>query len=107
MQALQITDGRDSLWQWDTGVRIKVYGCTEIDQMHFITPAGTISKELSDNECDIPDSALQTAGLLKMYAFDRKETGGVTKCDFLLEVKNRPKPADYIDPPDEYDNLEE
>ena len=107
MQAIQIADGRTSLWQWDTGVSIKVYGCTDVDQMHFVTPAGVISKELVNNECDVPDAALQTAGLLKMYAFDRTENGGVTRCDFLLMVKARPKPADYIDPPDEYDNLEE
>ena len=106
MQAIQITDGRTSLWQWDTDVRVKVYGCAYVDQMHFVTPAGVISKELVNGECDVPDAATQTAGLLKMYAFDRTENGGVTRCDFLLMVKARPKPADYIDPPDEYDNLE-
>lgn len=106
MQAIQITDGRTSLWQWDTGVSIKVYGCTDVDQMHFVTPGGIISRDLVDGECGVPDTALQTEGLLKMYAFDRTETGGVTRCDFLLMVKARPKPADYIDPPDEYDNLE-
>lgn len=106
MQAIKITDGRTSLWQWDTGVRIKVYGCTDVDQMHFVTPGGIISRELVNNECDVPDTALRTDGLLKMYAFDRTETGGVTRCDFLLAVKARPKPADYIDPPDEYDNLQ-
>ena len=107
MQAIQITDGRTSLWQWDTGVSIKVYGCTDVDQMHFVTPGGIISRDLVDGECNVPDTALQTEGLLKMYAFDRTETGGVTRCDFLLMVKARPKPADYIDPPDEYDNLSE
>lgn len=107
MQAIKITDGRTSLWQWDTGVRIKVYGCTDVDQMHFVTPGGIISRELVDGACGVPDTALQTDGLLKMYAFDRTENGGVTRCDFLLMVKARPKPADYIDPPDEYDNLSE
>lgn len=107
MQAIQITDGRTSLWQWDTGVSIKVYGCTDVDQMHFVTPGGIISRDLVDGECGVPDTALQTEGLLKMYAFDRTENGGVTRCDFLLMVKARPKPADYIDPPDEYENLEE
>lgn len=106
MQAIQITDGRTSLWQWDTGVSIKVYGCTDVDQMHFVTPGGIISRDLVDGECNVPDTALQTEGLLKMYAFDRTEIGGVTRCDFLLMVKARPKPADYIDPPDEYDNLQ-
>lgn len=107
MQAIQITDGRTSLWQWDTGVRVKVYGCTDVDQIHFVTPGGIISRELVDGECGVPDTALQMDGLLKMYAFDRKANGGVTRCDFMLLVKARPKPADYIDPPDEYDNLEE
>jgi hypothetical protein len=60
MQAIQITDGRTSLWQWDTGVRIKVYGCTDVDQMHFVTPGGIISRELVDGECGVPDTALQT-----------------------------------------------
>lgn len=106
MAAIQIVDGRTSLWQWDTGVRIKVYGCSEIDQMHFVTPGGIISKELIDDECGVPDAALQTAGLMKMYAYDRTDTGAITRRDFMLMVNARPKPTDYIDPPDEYDNLQ-
>ena len=106
MAAIQIVDGRTSLWQWDTGVRIKVYGCSEIDQMHFVTPGGIISKDLVDSECNVPDAALQIAGLLKMYAYDRTDTGAITRHDFVLMVNARPKPADYIDPPDEIDNLQ-
>lgn len=106
MAAIQIVDGRTSLWQWDTGVRIKVYGCSEIDQMHFVTPGGIISKDLVDSECSVPDAALQIAGLLKMYAYDRTDTGAITRHDFVLMVNARPRPADYIDPPDEYDNLQ-
>lgn len=107
MQTIRMVDGRKVLYQWDTGVRIKVHGCDNVDQMHFVTPAGIISRELVDGECDIPDAALQTAGLLKIYAFDRTENGRVTRCEFLLKIKERPKPVDYIDPPDEYDNLSE
>ena len=106
MTAIQILDQRSSVWQWDTGVKIKVYGCNDVDQMHFETPEGLISRAVVDDECIVPDTALQTAGVLKMYAYDRNEAGGITRTDFTLLVRARPKPADYIDPPDEVDNLQ-
>lgn len=106
MPAIQILDGRTSVWQWDTGVKIKLYGCNDVDQMHFETPEGLISRAAVDDECSVPDSALQTAGMLKMYAYDRNEAGGITRNDFALWVRARPKPADYVDPPDAVDNLQ-
>ena len=107
MPAIQILDGRTSVWQWDTGVKIKLYGCNDVDQMHFETPDGLISRAVVDDECSVPDSALQTAGMLKMYAYDRNEAGGITRNDFTLWIRARPKPADYVDSPDEVDNLDE
>lgn len=106
MAAIQIVDGRTSLWQWDTGVKLRLFGCNLVDQMHFDTLDGVILRELVNGECDVPDAALQTAGLLHVYAFDRTSTGGVTRHDFSILVGARPKPADYIDPPDEADTIE-
>lgn len=106
MAAIQIVDGRTSLWQWDTGVKLRLFGCSLVDQMHFDTPDGVIMRELVNGECAVPDAALQTAGLLHVYAFDRTSAGGVTRHDFSILVGARPKPADYIDPPDEADIIE-
>lgn len=106
MPVIQITDGRSALWQWDTGVKIRILGCCSVQQCHFPTAAGLIARDAVDNVCAVPDAALQTAGTLKVYAYSRSEDGGVTMNEFSLPVCARPKPADYIDPPDEYDNLD-
>ena len=106
MPVIQITDGRSALWQWDTGVKIRILGCCSVQQCHFPTAAGLIARDAVNHVCAVPDAALQTAGTLKVYAYSRNDDGGITMNEFSLPVTARPKPADYIDPPDEYDNLD-
>lgn len=106
MAAIQIVDGRTSLWQWDTGVQLKLTGCKNVDELHFETNEGVISRDIADDMCTVPDAALQKAGLLAIYAFDQEDDGAITRHNFYLMVNARPKPADYIDPPDEANTIE-
>lgn len=43
MPVIQITDGRSALWQWDTGVKIRILGCCSVQQCHIPTAAGLIA----------------------------------------------------------------
>lgn len=107
MAKVNICDGRTQLYRWDTGVKIEMCGCTNVTECHFVTADGVIRRDVEDNICDVPDVALTKAGMLVVYAFARTADEGVTRHEFRLAVQDRPKPADYIDPPDEYDNLDE
>lgn len=95
-----------SLWQYDTGVKIKICGCSSVTECHFVTGDGVIRRDVTDNICAVPDAALVTAGMLVVYAFARTADEGTTRHEFRVNVQARPKPADYIDPPDEIENLD-
>lgn len=106
MASVKICDGRMSLWQYDTGVKIEMCGCSSVTECHFVTGKGVIRRDVTDNICDVPDAALVTAGMLVVYAFARTADEGTTRHEFRVNVQARPKPADYIDPPDEIENLD-
>lgn len=106
MATVKICDGRTALYQWDVGVRLEMCGCSHVTECHFVTPDGVIKRDVVDNICDVPDAALKQAGKLIVYAFARTEEEGTTRHEFRLAVYSRPKPADYVDPPDEVDNLQ-
>lgn len=105
MARVQICDGRPFFFQWDTGAEIELCECATVTEVHFVTPGGTIRRDVVDNKCSVPDTALQTAGTLYVYAFARNESGGITRHEMRIGVVARPKPADYIDPPDEPEAL--
>lgn len=106
MARAKICDGRPSFFQWDTGAEIELCECETITEVHFATPNGTIKRDVKDNICSVPDVALQTAGALVVYAFLRDTSGGITRHEMRIGVIARPKPADYIDPPDESDTID-
>lgn len=101
MLIAKISDGRTCLYQWDTGVKIELRTNDTVTEMHFVTPNGTIKRDVENNVVGVPDVALQTDGTLTMYAFVRNEVYGITRHEVSLGIIARPKPADYIDPPDE------
>lgn len=107
MARLKLCDGRNHLYQWDTGVQIEVCGCKVTTECHFVTPSGLIKRDVVDGICDVPDVALQHAGHLTVYAFTRDEGEGNTRHEFRIRVFPRPKPADYIDPPEEADYIDQ
>lgn len=106
MAMVKICDGRESLYRYDTNVRLELCECDPVVECHFVTKEGVIKRELTDSFCEVPDEALTQAGALVIYAFLRDSAGGTTRHEFQLLVKDRPKPADYIDPPDESEAID-
>lgn len=106
MASFSLVDGRERPWQWDTGVQFVLSGCQGVTECHFSTSDGVISRSVVDGVCSVPDAALRTSGMLRFYAFGRTEDGGTTRYNFNVLVNDRPKPADYIDPPDETDTVD-
>ena len=106
MARVKICDGRSVLYQYDTGVLIELCDCRDFTECHFVTENGLIRREVANNICSVPDVALVSAGTLTVYAFSRNADGGQTQHNFFIHVMARPKPADYIDPPDEVDNID-
>lgn len=106
MAFVKICDGRAELYRYDTGVQLELCGCNDATECHFVTRSGVIRREVDRGLCEVPDAALLEPGLLVIYAFSRDSDSGVTRHEFRVNVEDRPKPADYIDPPDESDTLE-
>lgn len=106
MANVKICDGRSHLFRWDTGVKIELCDCYNVTECHFVTEDGVIRRDVVGNICDVPDVALTKAGTLVVYAFSRTDEEGSTRHEFRIPVPDRPKPADYIDPPDESDTID-
>lgn len=107
MLIIKISDGRTYLFQWDRGVKFNLLcGSDVVTEMHFVTPNGTIRREVEGNTVNVPDAALQTAGTLTMYAFLRDASCAITRREVHMQVLARPKPADYIDPAGEEDYID-
>ena len=102
----KITQGKRQLWQWDTGVQLMLFDIGTANEVHFATPDGVIRRDIVNNMCNIPDVVLQRAGTMVCYVFNREPYEGDTRHEFHFEVLPRPKPADYIDPPDEADYID-
>lgn len=64
MVNIRICHDKKTLYQWDTGVQLEVQGCECATEMHFATPDGLIKREVALDVCDVPDAALQHAGVL-------------------------------------------
>lgn len=107
MASVKICDGRTVVYQYDTGVSIELCDCRDFTECHFAVNDGIIRRDVEDNICSVPDAALMNAGTLTVYAFSRNDDGGQTQHTFFIHVMARPKPADYIDPQDEMDNLKQ
>lgn len=103
----KITQGKRQLWQWDTGVQLMLFDIGTANEVHFATPDGVIRRDIVNNMCNIPDVVLQRAGTMICYVFNREPYEGDTRHEFHFDVLPRPKPADYIDPPEEADNLDQ
>lgn len=101
MARLKLCDGRNILYQYDTGVEIEICECQTVTECHFVTPGGLVKGDVGNNLCKVPDSVLTYAGVLTVYAFARDGVYGTTRHEFRISVIARPKPADYIDTADE------
>lgn len=93
---LTLNDGRDELWQWDTGRTLAVDA--DCSQVHFSNKVfgRSIDVDVVDGAAIIPDILLQTDNDLNVWAFFGTADNGYTKISKTFKVNRRNKPADYV-----------
>ena len=104
---LELNDGRDELWQWDTGRTLDVDAdCT---QVHFSNNVfgRSIDVDVVGGVAIIPDILLQTDKDLNVWAFSGTAENGYTKISKTFKVNRRNKPADYVFTPPDQTTLEQ
>ena len=104
---LDLNDGRDELWQWDTGRTLIVD--TDCSQVHFSNKVfgRSIDVNVANGVAIIPDVLLQTDNDLNVWAFSGTAENGYTKISKTFKVNRRNKPADYVFTPPDQTSLEE
>lgn len=104
---LDLNDGRDELWQWDTGRTLIVD--TDCSQVHFSNKVfgRSIDVDVSYGVAIIPDILLQTDKDLNVWAFVGTAENGYTKISKTFKVNRRNKPADYVFTPPDQTTLEQ
>ena len=104
---LTLNDGRDELWQWDTGRTLAVDA--DCSQVHFSNKVfgRSIDVDVSDGVAIIPDVLLQTDKDLNVWAFVGTAENGYTKISKIFKVNRRNKPADYVFTPVEQTTIAE
>lgn len=93
---LTLSDGRNELWQWDTGRTLAVDA--DCSQVHFSNKVfgRSIDVDVADGVAIIPDILLQTDKDLNVWAFVGTAENGYTKISKTFKVNRRNKPADYV-----------
>lgn len=102
---ITIADGRASLWQWDTGRKVKITDGDGVKQVHYQNKCFGRSVDVDvgvDGTAIIPDELLQDYHTLTAYAYVTDDAGGYTKVQQDFAVYKRPKPADYVYTPTEH-----
>ena len=104
---LTLNDGRDELWQWDTGRTLTVD--PDCSQVHFRKNVfdRSIDVDVVDGVAIIPDVLLQTDKDLIVWAFSGTAENGFTKISKTFKVNRRNKPADYVFTPVEQTTIDE
>lgn len=102
---ITIADGRGSLWQWDTGRRVKITDGDGVKQVHYQNRCFGRSMDVdvdTDGTAIIPDELLQDWHPLTAYAYVTDDAGGYTKVQQDFAVHRRARPADYVYTPTEH-----
>ena len=104
---LTLNDGRNELWQWDTGRKLTVDA--DCSQVHFSNKVfgRSIDVDVVDGAASIPDILLQIDNDLTAWAFVGTPENGYTKISKVFKVNKRNKPADYVFTPTDQTSLEE
>lgn len=96
---IKLADGRNELWQWDTGRKV-MFDDETVKQAHFQNHSSgygrTIDVDVEDGAAKIPDELLQAALPLTVYAYVGEESDGYTKIERAFTVKPRKRPAEYV-----------
>lgn len=102
---LTLNDGRNELWQWDTGRKLTVDA--DCSQVHFSNKVfgRSVDVDVVDGVAIVPDILLQVDKELTAWAFVGTAENGYTKISKAFKVNKRNKPADYVFTPPEQTTL--
>lgn len=92
---IELSNGLDHLYQWDTGQKVKVPG--DIPTVHFKWGNDAVSFDAVDGWVEIPPELTQRQGYILLWAYKEDHTLDAAR----IPVERRPKPADYIYTPTE------
>lgn len=94
---IKLSDGRESLWQWDTGRYLEVTGTTATE-IHFSRDGARSSHtvQIEGGKAKIPDHMLIRDSKLAAYIVEDDDTGEKTVFKQTFDIRRRPKPDDYI-----------
>lgn len=102
---IRLSDGREQLWQWDTGVRVVMdeqCDCVQYSAQHLgATVDVDVDTEGGVWSAMVPDALLQISGTLTCYAVRRVDGGSITAGNAAIQVQKRPKPYGYTYTPAE------
>lgn len=108
---IRIADGRDYLWQWDTGRAVTGDGI--LQEIHMSTSDYGVAYVVKTTQSEkqwtafIPDELLQgNAKQLHCYAVALLEDGSYTVEKRSFMIASRPRPAGYVYTPTERLNIQ-
>lgn len=99
---MQIYDGRDSFYQWDTNQKLTATGLKVGDKLHFFnlkqSEPLTLEAYIFENTTvvDVPNILLQSPFPIVVYRWVDDGTETYTTERYEFGVKPRPKPSDYV-----------
>lgn len=102
---ITLADGRGSLWQWDTGRRVKITDGDGVKQIHYQNRCFGCSVDVDvedDGTAIIPAELLQDWHPLTAYAYITDDTGAYTVVQQDFIVHKRAKPSGYVYTPTEH-----
>lgn len=92
---IELSNGLDHLYQWDTGQKVKVPG--DIPTVHFKWGNDAVSFDVVDGWVEIPPELTQKAGYILLWTYKEDHTLDAAR----IPVERRPKPAGYAYTPTE------
>lgn len=99
---MYIYSNRDTFWQWDTNQKISSRDLKIGDILHFYNAKQPNALPLKAYEfegkvvVDVPNILLQNATPVQVYRWVDDGTETYTIEEFSFEVKQRPRPGDYV-----------
>lgn len=103
---IRLTDGRDVLYQWDTGRTLSISG--QCDMVHYRKQGDerSLDVEVIDGLALIPDELLQNTDSVTCWMRVGSAENGYTVVQKVFPVISRSKPNDYVFTPTEQITLE-
>nr|DAG36951.1 MAG TPA: nucleoid-associated protein [Caudoviricetes sp.] len=98
---IELSNGKDRLFQWDKGQKVKISG--DIPTVHFKWGDEGVPFEVVDGWVEIAPELTQKAGYILLWTYKKDHTLDAAR----IPVEKRPKPAGYAYTPTEIKTWEQ